>query len=75
MEVSKLATLEKIDNDDFLSAREISDSLRSKNTSEVLDFRNRCREFIDHLVEGILYRHAILSAFTWYLLFLPGVVA
>ena len=68
MEVSKLATLEKIDNDDFLSAREFSDSLRSKNTSEVLDFHNRCREFI-------LYRHAILSAFTWYLLFLPGVVA
>ena len=49
--------------DNFLQMHEFGEELRRRKTSEVQDFRSRCREFFDHFVEVILSRHVVASDF------------
>ena len=53
MDPSKLKDLEKISSED----------LHRANTGELCEFRNRCREFVDHLVDVILAQQVVSSDF------------
>ena len=50
----KNAESEKVSTDEFLQDHEFCVMLRQRNTSEFKGFRNRCREFLDYLVDKVL---------------------
>ena len=60
---SKSHAFEKISSDDFLNNYEFGVELHRSNTSEVCEFRNRCREFVDRLVDVILGQQVVSSDF------------
>ena len=61
MDSSKLESFEKISSDDFLTNHEFGAELHRSSTSEVCEFRNRCREFVDRLVDVILSQQVVSS--------------
>ena len=63
MDPSKLQAFEKISTDDFLHNYEFGAELHRSNTSEAREFRNRCREFVDRLVDVILEQQVVSSDF------------
>ena len=63
MDPSKLKNLEKISSEDFLKSYEFGTELHRANTGELCEFRNRCREFVDHLVDVILAQQVVSSDF------------
>ena len=63
MDPSKLKDLEKISSEDFLKSYEFGTELHRANTGELREFRNRCREFVDHLVDVILAQQVVSSDF------------
>ena len=54
MDSTKIATLGKVDSADFLVNHSFGEELRRSNTQELCEFRLRCQEFMDRLVEVIL---------------------
>ena len=63
MEPSKLQAFEKVSTDDFLQNYEFGAELHRSNTDEAREFRNRCREFVDRLVDVILGQQVVSSDF------------
>ena len=63
MDSSKLDSFEKVSSDDFLNNYEFGVALHRSNTSQVCEFRNRCREFVDRLVDVILSMQVVSSDF------------
>ena len=63
MDSSKLESFEKISSDDFLTNHEFGAELHRSSTGEVCEFRNRCREFVDRLVDVILSQQVVSSDF------------
>ena len=63
MDVSKLDAFEEADMDSFLVLHDFGVDLLRRGTSEFLDFRRRCREFFDYLVEVILSHCAVSNQF------------
>ena len=63
MEPSKLDSLEKVSSDDFLKNHEFGVELHRSNTDVVCEFRNRCREFVDRLVDVIVGQQVVSSDF------------
>ena len=63
MDSSKLNSFENVSSDDFLNNHEFRVELLRSNTGEVCEFRNRCREFVDRLVDVILSQHVVSSDF------------
>ena len=63
MDSSRVAALGKIDANDFLDNQPFGDALRRANTGEVRDVRNRCLDFMDHLVDAILSLHLVNGNF------------
>ena len=63
MEPSKLQAFEKVSTDDFLQSYEFGAELHRSNTDEAREFRNRCREFVDRLVDVILGQQVVSSDF------------
>ena len=63
MDSSKLERFEKVSNEDFLKNHEFEVELHRSNTGEACEFRNRCREFVDHLVGVILGQQVVSSDF------------
>ena len=63
MDSSKLESFEKISSDDFLTNHELGAELHRSSTSEVCEFRNRCREFVDRLVDVFLSQQVVSSDF------------
>ena len=59
MEPSKLDSFEKISSDDFLKNHEFGVELHRSNTDVMCEFRNRCREFVDRLVDVILGQQVV----------------
>ena len=68
MDVSKVAKLEKNATNEVLLNDYFGVKLRQSTNSEVCDFRNRCREVVDHLVNLILAQH-VLSADFFYAIY------
>ena len=63
MEPSKLDAFEKTSSDDFLKNHEFGVELHRSNTDVMCEFRNRCREFVDRLVDVILGQQVVSSDF------------
>ena len=63
MEPSKLDAFEKTSSDDFLKNHEFGVELHGTNTDMMCEFRNRCREFVDRLVDVILGQQVVSSDF------------
>ena len=63
MEPNKLQAFEKVSTDDFLQSYEFGAELHRSNTDEAREFRNRCREFVDRLVDVILGQQVVSSDF------------
>ena len=59
MDASNVASLGKVDTPDFLVNNPFGVELKRSNTSEKYDFRNRCRKFVDRLVNIILSLHVL----------------
>ena len=63
MDPSKLDSFEKISSDDFLVNHDFGIELHRSNTSGACEFRNRCSEFADRLVDVILNQQVVFSDF------------
>ena len=63
MEVSKMTQIRKVSSNDFLKHYEFSRELHCSNTSDLVDFRNCSREFVDHLVDVIFGQHMVSADF------------
>ena len=63
MEPSKLDAFEKASSDDSLKNHEFGVELHRSNTDVMCEFRNRCREFVDRLVDVILGQQVVSSDF------------
>ena len=63
MDVSKIETLKKIDTADFLLSHDFGEELQRGKTGEMQEFRNRCREFMDRLVDVLLESNLVSSDF------------
>ena len=63
MNLSELVEYEKVSSADFLQDYDFGTVLRQFKGIGGRDFQDRCREFIDHLVELILAHHAVTSEF------------
>ena len=63
MDSEKIASFPKTSDATFLCNFEFGEVLRQRNTSEVKDFRTRCRRFIDRLVDVILSKLLVSSDF------------
>ena len=64
MDTSKVAGLEKVTTAEFLLNDDFGVELSQSSNSEVCDFRNRCREVVDHLVNVLLAQHAVSADFS-----------
>ena len=54
MDASKIEAFKKIDTADFLLSHDFGEELQRGKTGEMQEFRNRCREFMDDLVDVLL---------------------
>ena len=63
IDLSKVVKLEKVAINEFLLNDDFSVELSQSTNSEVCDFRNRCREFVDHLVNVLLAQHVLYADF------------
>ena len=63
MDASKIECFKKIDSSDFLLNYEFGEELQRGTTGELQEFRNRCREFMDRLVDVILECYVVASDF------------
>ena len=61
MDCDELSGFEKVDTEDFLLNWEFGEELQQGVTSEIHDFRNRSREFLDRLVDVILSLNLVSS--------------
>ena len=60
MDPERIAEFEKVSTDDFLQDQEFGVVLRQRNASEFKGLRNRCRDFMDYLVDKVL-SHPVVS--------------
>ena len=63
MDVSKIEAFKKIDTADFLLSHDFGEELQRGKTGEMQEFRNRCREFMDCLVDVLLESNLVSSDF------------
>ena len=63
MDTEKIASFKKIDTADFLLSHEFGVELQRGSTGELTEFRNRCREFMDRLVDVLLENNLVSSDF------------
>ena len=63
MDVSKIEAFKKIDTADFLLSQDFGEELQRGKTGEMQEFRNRCREFMDRLVDVLLESNLVSSDF------------
>ena len=63
MDVSKIEAFKKIDTADFLLSHDFGEELQRGKTGEMQEFRNRCREFMDRLVDVLLESNLVSSDF------------
>ena len=63
MDVTKIEKFKKIDTTDFLLSHDFGEELQRGKTGEMQEFRNRCREFMDRLVDVLLESSLISSDF------------
>ena len=63
MDVSKVETFKKVDTADFLLNHSFGEELQRGKTGEMQEFRNRCREFMDRLVDVLLGSNLVASDF------------
>ena len=63
MDTEKVASFKKIDTADFLLNHEFGVELQRGTTGELTEFRNRCREFMDRLVDVLLENNLVSSDF------------
>ena len=61
MTPSRLVTVGKLSTADFFVCYQFGAELCRSNTSEVQTFRNRCRDFVNHLVDVILKLHLVAA--------------
>ena len=64
MDCDELSGFEKFDTEDFLLNWEFGEELQQGGTSEIRDFRNQSREFLDGLVDVILSLNWVSSEVT-----------
>ena len=63
MDSPKIAAFGKVDSADFLVNHSFGEELRRSNTQELCEFRRRCQEFMDRLVEVVLFLHLVSAEF------------
>ena len=63
MDTEKIASFKKIDTADFLLSHTFGEELQRGTTDELKEFRNRCREFMDRLVDVLLENKLVSSDF------------
>ena len=63
MDPEKIKAFKKIDTADFLLNYEFGEELQRGTTGELKEFRNRCREFMDRLVDVLLENNLVSSDF------------
>ena len=63
MDSPKIAAFGKADSADFLVNHSFGEELRKSSTQELCEFRRRCQEFMDRLVEVILSLHLVSAEF------------
>ena len=63
MDASKVTKLEKTATSEFLLNDAFGVELSQSTNCEVCYFRNRCREFVDHLVNVLLAQHVLSADF------------
>ena len=61
MTPSRLVTVGKLSTADFFVCYEFGEKLCRSDTSEVQTFRNRCRDFVNHLVDVILKLYLVAA--------------
>ena len=61
MDCDELSGFENINTEDFLLNWEFGEELQQGVTSEIHDFRNQSREFLDRLVDVILSLNLVSS--------------
>ena len=59
MDPMKAAEFEKVPTDEFLQDHEFGALLRQRNTSDLMDFRNRCGDFMDYLVDKVSHMQGL----------------
>ena len=69
MNTSRIEAFKKIDTADFLLSHDFGEELQRGKTGEMQEFWNRCREFMDPLVDILVDSNLVSSDF------LPGVYA
>ena len=63
MDSEKIASFKKVDTADFLLSYEFGEEFQRGTTGELKEFRNRCREFMDPLVDVLLENNLVSSDF------------
>ena len=63
LDVSKVEAFKKIDTADFLLSHDFDEELQRGKTGEMQEFRNRCQEFMDRLVDVLLDSNLVSSDF------------
>ena len=63
MDSEKIKAFRKIDTANFLLNYEFGEELQRGSTGELKEFRNRCREFMDRLVDVLLENNLVSSDF------------
>ena len=63
MDSEKIKVFRKIDTASFLLNYEFGEELQRGSTGELKEFRNRCREFMDRLVDVLLENNLVSSDF------------
>ena len=63
MDSEKIKEFRKIDTASFLLNYEFGEELQRGSTGELKEFRNRCREFMDRLVDVLLENNLVSSDF------------
>ena len=63
MDTENIASFKKIDTADSLLSHEFGKELQRGTTGELKEFRNRCREFMDRLVDVFLENNLVSSDF------------
>ena len=63
MDTSRVEAFKKIDTADFLLSHEFGEEPQRGKTGEMQEFRNRCREFMDSLVDVFVDSNLVSSDF------------
>ena len=64
MDSEKIKAFKKIDSANFLLNYEFGEELQRGTTGELKEFRNRCRDFMDRLVDVLLENNPVSSDFS-----------